>query len=70
LDPLLLQSVSPSIAQEWRSSAREAWILVAEELKNGQPDASRLLYLLSALAGLSGFPGLARSIEAVDYEAE
>lgn len=70
LEPSLLQSVPPSIAQEWHSSARDGWILVAEELKNKQPDASHLLYLLSALAGLSGFPALARSIEGVDYEAE
>lgn len=67
-DPSVLHSMTPGIAEEWYSSAREARVLVAEELKEEQTNASQFIYLLTALAALSGFPTLARSLEAVDYE--
>jgi hypothetical protein len=69
-EPSMLDSMPARILDEWRSSASDARPLVADELKEKLPDASHLLYLLSALAALSGYPALARSIEAVDYEAE
>jgi hypothetical protein len=70
LDGSILDAMPPDIVQEWHSSAKEAWILVADELKKNQSNTNQLLYLLVALAALSGYPALARSIEAHDYELE
>ncbi len=67
-DPSVLHSMPPGVVEEWHSSAREARVLVAEELREEQTNASQFLYLLTAIAALSGFPALARSLETVDYE--
>jgi len=69
-DSEMLGSMPAQIISEWRSSASAALPLILSELEEVQPDASQLLYLLSALAAVSGYPALARSIEQLDYEAE
>jgi hypothetical protein len=66
----MLASMPAQIINDWQSSAGEALPLIADELQKEQPRASQLLYLLSALAALNGYPALARSIEQLDYESE
>lgn len=68
--PPKLETMPATIVDEWRRSAEEALPLVADLLKHKQPNPSDLLYLLSTLAAVSGYPALTRSIEAVDYQAE
>jgi len=69
-EPSALETMPAGIVDEWRRSAEEALPLVADLLKHKQPNPSNLLYLLSTLAAVSGYPALARAIEAVDYQAE
>ena len=66
----MLSSMPAEIIGEWRASASDALELITDELKHQQPDAAQLLYLLMALAAVSGYPGLARSIEQLDYADE
>lgn len=70
LEPSKPGSIPADIVDAWQSSAREALPLIAGLLEMRQPDVSALLNLLSALAAVSGFPGLARAIEAIDYQWE
>lgn len=69
-DNELLASMPAQIISDWHSSASDALPLISSVLIQEQPHVSRFLYLLSALAAVSGYPALARSIEQLDYEAE
>jgi hypothetical protein len=69
-EPSKLDNLPAGISDEWRSSASRALPIIADVLKGNQSSPSDLLYLLAALAAVSGFPALARAIEAIDYEEE
>jgi hypothetical protein len=69
-EPSRLASIPSEMVDEWEDSAKDALPLIADLLAQRRTSVSELLYLLSALAAVGGYPALARNIEAIDYEEE
>lgn len=69
-DPSVLQRVPMEARQAWTESAEAAKPLLLDLLKKTPSSESDLRYFLSALAGVSGYPHLARAIERLDANYE
>jgi hypothetical protein len=66
VEPAQPASIPAEVAQEWRASAEGAVALIAAMLIEPQTDETELRYLLSSLAAVKGYPGLAMGIERLD----
>ena len=65
-EPARFAAIPVEVSQEWRSSAESAVTLIAAMLTEPQTDETELRYLLSSLAAVKGYPGLAMAIERLD----